>query len=83
MFLFSAPLYERLAAEVLAVCAGQECLSEEVVELERGEDELLFRFTPFRKRGRLGFGRCRMETWCGGVRVSNNFEADWLRRLLR
>lgn len=83
MFLFSAPLYELLAAEVFAVCAGRESLSERVVELEREDGELLFRFTPFRERGRLGFGRYRMETWCGGVRVSNNFEADRLRRMLR
>lgn len=83
MFLFSAPLYDLLAAEFCAACAEGDSLSERVVELDAPGGELLFRFTPFRKRGRLGFGCYRMETWCGGVRVSNNFDADRLRRMLR
>lgn len=83
MFLFSAPLYDLLAAEVRAACAEGDSLSERVVELDTPGGELLFRFTPFRERGRLGFGRYRMESWCGGVRVSNNFDADRLRRMLR
>lgn len=76
-------MYELLAAEVCAACAEGDSLSERVVEWGREERELLFRFTPFRERGRLGFGCYRMETWCGGVRVSNNFDADRLRRMLR
>ncbi len=76
-------MYEMLAGEVCDVCAGGEPLSERVVELEWEECGLLFRFTPVREAGRLGFGRYRMETWCGGRRVSNNFDVDRLGRMLR
>ena len=82
MFQFSGPMYEMLAGEVCDACAGGEPLSERVVELDWEERGLLFRFTPERESGRLGFVRYRMETWCGGVRVSNNFDADRLRRML-
>lgn len=83
MFLFSRPLYELLAREVCEVCAQGDPAAERVAELEREGDTLLFRFTPFREGGKLGFGRYRMETWCGEKRVSNDFDAERLRRLLR
>lgn len=82
MFLLSAPLYELLAGEVAQACAGSGPLGERVVELDWEDRELLFRFSPCRDGSRLGFGAYRMETWCDGQRVSNNFDADWLRRLL-
>lgn len=82
MFCFSIPMYEMLAREMCDACPPGATLEEQVVELEWEERGLLFRFTPCREEDRLGFCRYRMETWCGGVKVSNDFDADRLRSLL-
>lgn len=82
MFHFSIPLYEMLVREVYDACGADVPLAERVVELGWEDREMLFRFTPFREGGRLGFSRYRMETWCGDLKVSNDFDADWLRALL-
>lgn len=82
MFHFSIPLYEMLVREVYDACPADAPLAERVVELDWADRELLFRFSPCREGGRLGFGRYRMETWCGDMKVSNDFDAERLRSLL-
>lgn len=82
MFRFSIPMYEMLVREVYDACGADAPLDERVVELCWEDRELLFRFTPCREAGRLGFSRYRMETWCGDLKVSNDFDADRLRALL-
>lgn len=83
MFLFSAPLYELLVREIIEACSEEGVRSERAVESDWDGCELLFRFTAERKKGRVGLVCCRLDSWCDGVRVSNDFDAERLGRMLR